>query len=158
MKDEDNPDDFARNYDKKLKFLLKKLSLKTNIYGGDPESVHELIILDVENAKTTKNNKMREMLLDKAVKALQEFEVPEFQIKPEDNLVEEEILKTKRVFQLQQVRERKERVLLCAEISELAIDELLIELAMASATIGIAETWDPIKDTDLVIAQSTCHI
>jgi len=53
-----------------LKFLLKKLSLKTNIYGGDPESVHEQIILDVENAKTTKNSKMRQMLLDKAVKAL----------------------------------------------------------------------------------------
>lgn len=98
------------------------------------------------------------MLLDKAVKALQEFEVPEFQLKPEANLVEEEILQAKRQFQLQQVRERKERVLLCAEISTLAIDELLIDLAMASATLGIAETWDPIKDADLVIAQSTCHI
>lgn len=40
--------------------------------------MHEQIILDVENAKTTKNSKMREMLLDKAVKALQDFEIPEF--------------------------------------------------------------------------------
>ena len=30
--------------------------------------MHELIILDVENAKTTKNGKMRETLLDKAIK------------------------------------------------------------------------------------------
>jgi hypothetical protein len=38
------------------------------------------------------------MLLDKAIKALQEFEVPEFQTKPEANLVEEEILQAKRKF------------------------------------------------------------
>jgi len=49
-------------------------------------------------------------------------------------------------------------VLLCAEICTLAIDELLIDLAMTSATLGVVETWDPIKDADLVIAQSTCHI
>jgi len=49
-------------------------------------------------------------------------------------------------------------VLICAEISTLANDEMLIDLAMAAATLGIAEQWDPIKDSDLVIAQSTCHI
>ena len=70
LEEEDNPDYFSIPYDKALKFLLKKLSLKTNIYGGDPESVHEQVILDIENAKTTKNSKMRQMLLDKAVKAL----------------------------------------------------------------------------------------
>ena len=98
------------------------------------------------------------MLLDKAVKALQEFEAPEFALPADSNLVEEEILAAKRKFQLQQVRERKERVLICAEISTLANDEMLIDLAMAAATLGIAEQWDPIKDSDLVIAQSTCHI
>jgi len=36
--DMDNMDDFLRPYDKALSFLLKKLSLKTNIYGGDPET------------------------------------------------------------------------------------------------------------------------
>ena len=59
LTEEDNPDDFARPYDRALKFLLKKLNLKTNLYGGDPDSMHELIILDVENSKTTKNSKMR---------------------------------------------------------------------------------------------------
>ena len=68
LTENDNPDDFARPYDRALKFILKKLSLKTNLYGGDPDSMHELIILDVENAKTTKNAKMRETLLDKAIK------------------------------------------------------------------------------------------
>jgi hypothetical protein len=70
MTADDNPDDFARPYDRALKFLLKKLNLKTNLYGGEPESVTDQIILDVENAKTTKNAKMRQNLLDKAIKLL----------------------------------------------------------------------------------------
>lgn len=92
LTEDDNPDDFARPFDRALKFLLKKLSLKTNLYGGDPDSMHELIILDVENAKTTKNARMRETLLDKAIKQLIEYEEPEFEVRPEDNLVEEEIV------------------------------------------------------------------
>ena len=73
-------------------------------------------------------------------------------------MVEEEILLARKKFNLQQVRERKERVLVCAEISTLAIDEMLIDITMAAATIGVAEAWDPLKDADLIIAQSTCHI
>lgn len=38
LSDEDNIEDFLRPYDKALAFLLKKLALKTNIYGGDPET------------------------------------------------------------------------------------------------------------------------
>ncbi len=79
-------------------------------------------------------------------------------MKPEANLVEEEILLARKKFNLQQVRERKERVLVFAEISTLAIDEMLIDITMAAATIGVAEAWDPLKDADLIIAQSTCHI
>lgn len=40
------------------------------------------------------------MLLDKAVKALQDFEVPEFELKSESNLVEEEIIAAKKKFML----------------------------------------------------------
>lgn len=68
LTEDDNPDDFARPFDRAIKFLLKKLNLKTNLYGGGSESIHELIILDVENAKTTKNAQMRETLLKKALK------------------------------------------------------------------------------------------
>ena len=98
------------------------------------------------------------MLLDKAVKALQDFEVPEFEVAPGKNLVEEEIQAAKRKFMLQQVRERKERVLICSEISSFAMDEMLVELSFTAANLGIAEKWDALKDADLVIAQSNCHI
>ena len=128
------------------------MSLKTNIYGGEPESQHELIILDVENAKTTKNLKMREMLLEKAVKNLQDYEVPEFELQPEQNLVEEEVIAAKRTFMLQQVRESKERVLVCSEIATFAMNELLVPLTFTAATLGTAAVWDPLKDCDLVIA------
>lgn len=101
---------------------------------------------------------MRQMLLDKAVKALQDFEAPEFELKEGSNLVEEEIVAAKRAFMLQQVRERKERVLICSEIATFAMEEMLIQLAFTAATLGIVEQWDAQKDADLVIAQSNCHI
>lgn len=74
-----------------LKFLLKKLQLKTNLYGGDPDNIQDQIIIDVENAKSTKNSKMRETLLGKALKDLAEFEEPDFEVDPSSDLVEEEI-------------------------------------------------------------------
>ena len=84
--------------------------------------------------------------------------MPEFELDPSLDLVEEEIVAAKRKFMLQQVRERKERVLICSEISSFAMEELLVNLAYTSANLGIAEQWDALKDADLVIAQSNCHI
>jgi len=158
LTENDDPEDFSRPYDKALRFLLKQLNLKTNLYGGDPESPHELIILDVENAKTTKNAKMRETLLDKAVRQLQEFEEPEFEVKPEDKLVEEEIVEAKRAFTLKSIREQKERVLITSEIGKLALEEYLIDVCFEASEMSVTETWDAYKDTDLVIAQSAAHI
>jgi propanediol utilization protein len=56
------------------------------------------------------------------------------------------------------VRERKERVLINAEISSLAMDELLVQVSFDAATMCVAETWDANKDSDLIIAQSNAHI
>jgi hypothetical protein len=50
------------------------------------------------------------------------------------------------------VRERKERVLISAEISTLALDEGLFDMAFESATLCVAQEWDAAKDMDLVIA------
>jgi hypothetical protein len=38
------------------------------------------------------------------------------------------------------------------------MEELLVNLAYTAANLGIAEQWDALKDADLVIAQSNCHI
>jgi len=38
LTDEEDIGDFERIYDKTIKFLLKKLSLKTNLYGGESEN------------------------------------------------------------------------------------------------------------------------
>ena len=116
--------------------------------------MHEMIILDVENAKTTKNVKMRETLLDKAMKQLIEYEEPEFEIRPEDNLVEEEIIAAQKKFHLNLIKERKERVLIAAEISKLAIEENLVEIAYDAATLCVKDQWDANKNSDLIIAQS----
>lgn len=71
--------------------MLKKLQLKTNLYGGDPDNMQDQIIIDVENAKSTKNAKMRETLLGKALKDLSEFEESDFEVDPTADMVDEEI-------------------------------------------------------------------
>lgn len=152
IKEDDDLGDFQRPYQKVLKFLLKKLSLKTNVYGGDPDTVHEQIILDVENAKTTRNVKMRETLLDKALKQLQEYEEPEFFLDPSSNLVEEEIKQEKKKFHLKNVREKKERVLISTEIAKLALEENLIPIGFDAATLAVQQDWDVQKNIDLIIA------
>lgn len=84
--------------------------------------------------------------MDKAIKQLQELEEPEFEVKPDDNLVEEEIKAAERTFTLKCIRERKERVLINAEISNLAYEEGLVDLAFESATMCVVEKWDALKD------------
>lgn len=112
---------------------------------------------------------MRETLLNKAFKELQEYEEPEFEIKTELNLVEEEIKIAERKFHLQsvtfiffiylkQTREKKQRVLIAAEIAKLALEEMIVDLAFKAAKLAIESSWDHQKDSDLVIAQSDSHI
>lgn len=100
---------------------------------------------------------MRETLLGKALKNLEEFEEPEFEVDPSLDLVEEEIKAAQRKFYLASVRAKKERVLIAAEIAKLAIEENLVDIAHKAASLAIAEEWDPVKNIDLVIAQSESH-
>ena len=79
-------------------------------------------------------------------------------MKQEDNLVEEEIKEAEHKFTLKLIQERKERVLIAAEISRLALEENMIDAAYDSSTLCVKEEWDPIKDLELVIAQSQAHI
>jgi hypothetical protein len=58
---------------------------------------------------------MRETLLGKAIKDLEEFEEPEFEVDPALDMVEEEIKAAQRKFHLASVRAKKERVLIAAE-------------------------------------------
>ena len=50
------------------------------------------------------------------------------------------------------MRERKERVLICAEIGKLALEENLIDICFEASTLCVKEQWDSTKDSDLVIA------
>ena len=52
------------------------------------------------------------------------------------------------------IKERKERVLIAAEISKLAFEEMLVEIAFDAATLCVKDEWDPQKNLDLIIAQS----
>ena len=111
----------------------------------------------MENAKSTKNTKLRETLLGKALKDLNEFEEPEFEVDPEADMVEEEVKTAARKFHLINVRARKDRVLIATEIAKLAMEENLVEIAFKAASIAVKDEWDPIKNSDLVISQSESH-
>ena len=76
----------------------------------------------------------------------------------DSNLIEEEIKVAQKKFHLQNVRERKERVLVAAEIARLALEENIVELAFEAATLAVSSDWDVQKNTDIIIAQSGSHI
>ena len=48
--------------------------------------------------------------------------------------------------------------MIAAEISKLALDEYLTEIAYDAATYCVKEEWDAQKNSDLIIAQSQAHI
>ena len=104
--------------------------------------MQDQIVIDVENAKTTKNSKMRETLLGKALKDMMEFEEPDFEVDPAADMVEEEIKIAQRKFHLASVRARKERVLISAEIAKLAMEEDLTDIAFKAASLAIQDEWD----------------
>lgn len=70
---------------------------------------------------------MRETLLDKALRALQEYEEPVFKADPTKDLVEEEIQEEQKQFRLRNIKERKERVLIANEMAKLAFEEYLVD-------------------------------
>lgn len=86
---------------------------------------------------------MRETLLDKALKELVDFDEPDFEIDPALNMVEDEVKVAARRFHLDNIRARKERVLISSEIAKLALEEMLVDLAFNAASLAIANEWDP---------------
>lgn len=48
-------------------------------------------------------------------------------------------------------------MLLASEISKLAMEENLVDVAFKAASLAVAEEWDAQKNADLVIAQSEAH-
>lgn len=60
------------------------------------------------------------------MKGLQDYEENDFVVDPEANMVEEEIKVAQKKYHLNKIRERKERVLIAAEIGKLAIEENLV--------------------------------
>lgn len=100
---------------------------------------------------------MRETILEKALKDLSEYQEPVYKTDPSKDLVEEEINEEKKAHHLNNIKERKQRVLIASEMAKLAYEEMLIDLAFNSATLAVKDEWDPIKDVDLIMAQSEAH-
>ena len=158
LKDEDEPGDFQREFERVMSNMKKCIDLRLNIHG-EPDSEIEQMILDVENAKSTGNMYLRETLLDKVLQQLLEFEEPDFELtdEQEKDFNEEQKEKERIKFSKELLKEKKQRKLLVSEIANLAFDANLIELAFKAGNESIKEEWDPHKDTDLVISQAKSH-
>jgi hypothetical protein len=158
LNEDEEPGDYQREFQKVIHRLKKQVDLRLNIYG-EPESEIDQMILDVENAKSTSNMYLRETLIDKVLHQLLEFQEPEFELDDEEekNLNEEERHEKEVEFKKQLLKEKKQRMLLASEISELAFEANLIEIAFEAGKLAVKDEWDPHKDRDLVIAQCKSH-
>lgn len=97
---------------------------------------------------------LRETLIDKVLKQLMDYSPPTFELTEEEQKKsQEEKDKLEIKFKGTLLNEKKQRMLLAGEIAQLAFDQNLIEIAFEAGKLCVKDTWDPHKDTDLVIAQ-----
>lgn len=102
---------------------------------------------------------LRETLIDKVLQNLLEFEEPEFELTEEEEkeFTPEQKEEAEIKFKKNLLFEKKQRMLLGSEISQLAFDDNLIEIAFEASKEAVKNEWDPHKDSDLVIAQCKAH-
>ena len=149
----DDPGLFQRPYEKEILRIEKVLKLKVDIYG-EPETKIEHVLLEVENAKLSKNDKMREDVLSRCMEILNNYEEKEWVPDVEADMVPEEIEESQRAFKYNIDSERKYIVLISTEICKQAFQLGLFDLAIESGTLALENSWDPQKDPSLIIAQT----
>ena len=158
LNEDEEAGNFQREYERVLNSLKKCIDLRLNIYG-EPDTLIDQMILDVENAKSTTNVHLRETLIDKVLQQLLEYEEPEFELTEEQEIKfnEEERQECEIQFKKDLNSEKKQRVLLASEISQLAYNDNLIEIAFDAGNEAVKLEWDPHKDTDIIISQCKAH-
>lgn len=150
---DEDPTFFSRPIDKVLSVLMKKLTLKNNIYNI-PDSPYDRAYLELENARNVKAE-ARVSLLQKALAFLltEPAEIEE----DWGDLVQEEIKEKEVQERYRKYKEFKFRHLVMSEVADCAYDGQIFEVAQAAAEFCLAHEWDPVKEPDLVAAQANCH-
>lgn len=154
LREDDEPGDFQREFERVLERLKKCIDLRLNIYG-EPDSEIDQMILDVENAKNTSNMYLRETLIDKVLQQLLEYSEPEFELTDEEEkeLTPEQKEAEEIKFKKNLLKDKKQRMLLSSEIASIAFDCNLVEIAFEAGKLSVKEEWDPHKDREQVISQ-----
>ena len=150
----ENPKQLQRPYEKTMYPISKRLDLKKNIYK-EPERLFEQAWLDIENAKSMKNQAARETVLKKAAdKIVRDVEPQE---KLEDDLVEEEKQEKLKQKKYQAYRDLKLKYLISGDLAEIAYETSLYDLAAQMSEYSLSHEWDPLKEVDLVAMQANSH-
>ena len=70
---------------------------------------------------------------------MQEFDEPDYEVDPAKDLVETERIEEERAFNLNKIRERKQRVLVASEIAKLAMELNLVDIAFEAGSLTIKD-------------------
>lgn len=150
----ENPKQLQRTYERMMYPISKKLELKKNIYK-EPERLFEQAWLDIENARSMKNQAAKETVLKKAAdKILKDVETQE---KLEEDLVEEEKQERMKLKKYQSYRDLKLKFIISGDLAELAYEVGLFDLASQMSDYSLSHEWDPLKETELVAMQANSH-
>lgn len=150
----ENSKALQRPYERILYPISKKLELKKNIYK-EPERLFEQALLDIENARSMKNQAAKETVLKKAAdKILKDVEPVE---KLEDDLVEEEKQEKLKQRKYQSYKDLKLKFLISGDLAEIAIEASLFDLAFVMAEFSLSHEWDAGKEPELVAMQANSH-
>ena len=122
----ENPKALQRAYERMMYPLAKKLELKKNIYK-EPDRLYEQAWLDIENAKSMKNQAAKETVLKKAAEKILKDSEP--QEKLEDDLVEEEKQEKLKQKKYQSYKDLKLKFMISGELAEAAYEGKLYDLA-----------------------------
>mmetsp|Transcript_632 Transcript_632/g.1142 ORF Transcript_632/g.1142 Transcript_632/m.1142 type:complete len:1749 (+) Transcript_632:55-5301(+) len=141
MTNDDDPGDFLRPYDRYLRFMRTKLRLKREVYK-EPEKLYEQGLVELEQARSLPA-KRREARLKVALEKL----MNEPSALPAD---------ATQLEKYERRREFKTRCALLGELADLAFEAELDEIAEIAAMYCLTQTWDPVKEVELVVSQAQC--
>jgi hypothetical protein len=138
---DDDPGDFARFYDRYLKFMRTKLRLKREVYK-EPEKLYEQGLVELEQARSLPH-KQREARLKVALERLTNEPEP----LPGD---------APQLEKFERRREAKIRSVAMCELAGLAFEAELNEIAEVAARYVMSQSWEPTREVELVACQAQC--
>ena len=146
---------YQRPFDRHLKLLKDRVTLKQSIYAV-PDNYIENVIMELETAASSKSENMRMEVLQKCLGILVSNEEPEFYNDPAKEMVSEEVEAARVKHKQKNLYMYKQKKLLAGEVCKQAFDWELADIAIRAAEFVIADTWEPKNASEMILIQAEC--